>query len=1017
MMRTRPLITIVAAVAVVTLSILGGGAAVADPVRSSAVIAAVNERLAALAVTDAHDPRPGDWQSYVNSPSSRTILPKAVVHALPRSGSISGSTSQLMQTDGQGVRLTSIGGRSGSPLVTVDMGQDIGGFVSVRVLGASSQRPALHACFSESQQYLALTPTQNEGEAGFAPGCDTANINNGLPGIPYTYDDDSHLLAVPAALPATATDTVIRGGFRYLTLFLDGPGWVDLSGASVHFTAAPAQKNLQGYSGHFLSSDDTLNKIWYAGAYTTQLNTGAANTAKSWPYVTGQTDQANAVVPNADPNKEVIYDGGKRDRIVWQGDLAVQAPVTYLSTGDKAAVENSLASLAAQQLPDGYVPAESLVGKHNLDEERTYGEYVTWFIYNMEQNWRYTGDKPFLTHWWPAVKKAMGWLESVRQQDSQGLISFGSVGSCGHYGYADCGHETYINSLYVRNLDQSAELAKVLGDNTSAATYTATAVTVAKAINAQLWDPTAGAYRFSRETPNSYPQDANSTAILAGVASPAKASKALIYLRSHNWSTLGSLTVPQAGAPANLPAFYAPLSSGFEVDARLAQAGSDPLVGQSAEHLMDTFWGWMLRQDPGTTWWEHVQPNGTPNVAQFSSLAHGWASSPTVSLTQGVLGLSPTSGGYATWTARPTPGSLVWAEGTVPTPHGDLAASWRHDRSGFAVQLTAPAGTTGSVQVPTFGDKVRVTVDGETVWDGTSGSASLKDGYVVIPKVGPGHHVIGAVAVQTIATTVALHAFSDSSSVTPGTNVHLSTTLTGRAASNLSGKLSVTGPAGWIISPAITGIDLASDGRVVSRTVDVYAYVPTQAPSGNPALTVSFTGSGASATASVPFRLQRSTVLYDFESDNQGWTAGSNVISLASVGSFANGPGRPEQGSAVLEAMTAAAAADAPRTILVTPTAPLDLSNTATLQLAIDSYGGAPGATSYSATVVITGTDGLSAQTTVPITPDSWNTVSLDLSGFAGRAAVKSISVSMQAVGSSQAWQPRFQIDNVRAVS
>lgn len=205
-----------------------------------------------------------------------------------------------------------------------------------------------------------------------------------------------------------------------------------------------------------------MNKIWYAGAYTVQLNTGASDTAKSWPYRQGERDHADNQVPYADPKAEVIYDGAKRDRIVWQGDLSVQAPVTYLSTADIPAVDNSLVSLAAQQQPDGYMPAESLVGQHNRDEERTYGEYVTWFINNMAVHWLYTGDKAFLQHWWPALQSAAAWLESVRAQDPQGLIAFQTVGSCGHYGYSDCGHETYVNALYVRNLMQIAELATAL---------------------------------------------------------------------------------------------------------------------------------------------------------------------------------------------------------------------------------------------------------------------------------------------------------------------------------------------------------------------------------------------------------------------------------------------------------------------------------------------------------------------------------------------------------------------------
>ncbi|MET3806152.1 hypothetical protein ABIB25_003161 [Nakamurella sp. UYEF19] len=1013
MKRIRPLLITTALVA---SALLATGAATPGVDRASAPGSAAVGTVGSSAAAATGVPQPGKWQQYVNSPASRTIKPTAVVHALDRAGIITGAPANALATDGKSVRLTSTGGRSGSPLLTVDLGQDVGGLADVRVLAASDPRPSLRACFSESQNYLALTDAQNSGEGAIAPGCDTANIFNGFPGVGYTYDSDSHLLDLPATLPGTASDKVLRGGFRYLTLFLDSPGWVDVDAVTVNFTAAPGQTDLRNYPGHFLSSDDTLNKIWYAGAYTTQLDTGPANSAKSWPYVTGEADSSDAVVPGADPTKEVIYDGGKRDRIVWQGDLAVQGPVTYLSTNDKSAVENSLASLASQQLADGFMPAESLVGDHNTGEERTYGEYVTWFVNNMEQNWMYTGDKAFLTTWWPAVTKAMAWLESVRLQDPQGLISFAAVNSCGHYGYTDCGHETYLNALYVRNLQQAADLAKVMGDNASAATYTARSTTVSNAINVQLWDPVAGAYRYSRETPNSYPQDANATAVLTGVATGARASSALAYLRSHTWSTLGSLTVPVDNAPSSLPAFYAPLPSGFEVDARLTQAGTDPLVGQSAEQLMTTFWGWMLQQDPGTTFWEHVRPDGTPNLSQFSSLAHGWAAGPTVSLTQGVLGLRPTSGGYATWLARPTPGSLTWAEGTVPTPQGNLDAHWDHTRSGFTLQLTAPKKTSGSVQVPTFGDSVRVTVDGRTVWDGKRGTATVQGGYVTVNGVGAGKHTVVVTPTSPVRTTVSLIASSDQSSVAPGSTVHLTATLTGRAAGTLTGRLAVTGPAGWVISPATTGVDVTSDGRVVSRTVDVYAYVSPQAASGSPTVKLTFSGSGATAVASVPFTLQRSTIIYDFESGTQGWTAGTGVTSLATVGSFANGPGRPEQGAAALEAIGAGIAADSPRTVSVTPSSPLDLSGATTLALAMDSYGGAPGATGYAGTIVVTGTDGRTAQITAPISPDSWTTLTLDLSGFAGRSSVASISASMNAVGSSQIWQPRFQIDDVRTV-
>jgi hypothetical protein len=689
-----------------------------------------------------YTPHHGQWRPYVLSPSSRDVRPVKVYKADPRQGGIDGSPDAALREGGRGVRLTGAADRTGSPLLVIDFGKEVAGHLKVRVKGASSTPPKLRACFSESIRYAALTPDANDGEGKIAPGCDTANIWNGFPGQPYTQDTDSHALPLDGVkLPATIRDGVLRGGFRYATLFLDGPGTVDIDGVTVDFTAAPNQRNLDGYAGHFLSSDNELNKIWYAGAYTVQLNTGASNTAKSWPYKDGEGDHADAQVPFADPNKSVIYDGGKRDRIVWQGDLAVQNPVTYLTTDDLEAVDNSLSSLAAQQLPDGFMPAESQVGQHNADELRTYGEYVTWFVNNMYEHWLYTGDRAYLDEWWPQLTKATAWLESVRAKDDKGLIAFGDVGSCGHYGYSDCGHETYVNALYARNLNQMAAMAKARGDASAAKTYTDRSAAVKKAVNDQLWDDEAGAYRLSREIPGAYPQDGNATAVLTGVADGDRATRALAYLRKNNWAQYGSLTVSQSTPNASLPPFYAPLPSSFESEARLGTGDASGL------DLIRTYWGHQLRQDPGSTFWEHMQPDGTPNLKQFSSLAHGWASGPTVTLTSRVLGVRPTGPGYSSWSVVPFTGGLKWAEGTVPTPHGDIAASWRTTGHVFRLDVTAPRGTSGRLAVPVTASTSRVTLDGRTVW--THGKATARgvtsDGkYVYVDGAPSGRHTLTA---------------------------------------------------------------------------------------------------------------------------------------------------------------------------------------------------------------------------------------------------------------------------------
>ncbi|AMM20975.1 hypothetical protein AX769_13575 [Frondihabitans sp. PAMC 28766] len=687
-------------------------------------------------------PTPGDWSPYVLAPSGHTVDPTSVLFAQSRGGSITGTPQAAIAGRGS-VTLTSgsAGTAATSPLLALDFGKEVGGEVKVHVTSSTATAPTLHVCFSESKAEMALTPTQNNGEAAYAPGCDTANIFNGFGSAPYTYDSDSHTLAFDTGkLPATVQDAQIRGGFRYVTFFVTGPGAVTFDKVSLDYLASPNEKNPADYKGWFLSSDNELNKIWYAGAYTVQMDTWLSDTAKSWPYADGEPDSADAQIPYADPSQEVILDGAKRDRVVWQGDLAVEAPVTYLSTGDTAAVDNSLTSLAKQQLPDGYVPAESLVGPHNTGEERTYGEYVTWFVNNMYDHWLYTGDRSYLSANWTGLQEAMTWLG--QQRDSTGLISFAASGSCGHYGYTDCGHETYVNSLYVQNLHQMATLAGAMHSSSAmAAAYGSQATAVSSAINAQLWDPSTGAYRLSTETPTVYPQDANATAVLTGVASGAQATRALAYLKAKNWSTDGSLSVSPSTPGGPQAPNYEPLPSGFEATARLdsATTASQDL----GEQLIKTYWGGQLAQDPGSTFWEKAATDGTPGLGDFTSLAHGWASTPTVALTQQVLGVTPTSGGYATFSVAPRPGTVSWSEGSVPTPHGSIAASWRKSASQFALTVSVPRSTSATLAVPSSASAT-VTLDGHVVWAhgrsvGHSGAA-FASGSVSVAGVGAGTH-------------------------------------------------------------------------------------------------------------------------------------------------------------------------------------------------------------------------------------------------------------------------------------
>lgn len=991
-----------------------GAQAAPDPVRERAVEQSGTPG-AAWEDSD-YTPQRGHWRDYVLAPESRVVPADSVELVDERGGSVTGAADAVLHADGDAARITSTGGRDRSPLVVVDFGKEVSGPVEVLVDAASEERPDLHVCYSESLQYLARFPGQNDGQTAHAPGCDTANIWNGFPGQPYTYDSDSHTLPLAGAeLPGRLTDPELRGGYRYATLFLDGPGWVDVDEVRMQFTAAQGQGDaLADYAGHFLSSDHLLNKIWYAGAYTVQINTDRPDTAKKWPYQPGEPDHADDVVPGADPATDVIYDGGKRDRIIWQGDLAVQAPVAWVSTYDRAAVDNSLSALAKQQLDDGYVPAASLVGQHNLNELRVYGEYVTWFVSNLAEHHRWTGDDDYLRQWWPAMERAVAWLEA--QRDGTGLISMQASGSCGHYGYRNCGHETYNNALYVRNLEQMAALAGAAGDPGAAQQYDERADAVRDAINAQLWDDEAGAYRLSTEIPSAYPQDGNATAVLTGVADAEQARRALRHLRRSSWGELGSLTVSPSTPNSSLSPFYAPLPSWFEVDARLSAPGATEAQQQSAFTLMKRFWGWQLRQDPGSTFWEHVQPNGNPNLQQFSSLAHGWAAGPTVSMTTHVLGVNPVADGFARFDVAPHPGDLRWAEGTVPTPHGDVDVAWDSSDRGFAASLTVPSGTEARFVSPVPGAGVKVLLDGVAVWEGASldERAALVDGRVVVDPLEAGRHQVRVVRLgkQESAAEVTL---SPARTIAESGDL-VAYDATVAAGSDFRGHLDFVAPAGWSLSRDGVDVRLDGDGAAGEDTFRFYVQIPVDAATGDNVVTARLSWNGGTAEDSSTVRLSRTETISDFEGDADGWQAGENVTSVASVGSFANGPGRPYAGSGALEAVSAQVAGDVRRWVHLEPETPLDLAEARSLVVRVDGYGGLPGATGYEAVVRLTGADGTQVEKAFPISADAWNTLEVDLTAWSGKAAVGRLDVGFRAVGASQLWLPRFQVDQVEWV-
>jgi hypothetical protein len=134
------------------------------------------------------------------------------------------------------------------------------------------------------------------------------------------------------------------------------------------------------------------------------------------------------------------------------------------------------------------------------------------------------------------------------------------------------------------------------------------------------------------------------------------------------------------------PEVVFPFMSYFEVLARF-EAGEDG----SALELIRREWGWMLGHGPGTMW-ETIGPGGRAPVATVPSYDHGWSSGAAPALTGWVLGVVPTSPGFATFSVIPHAGYLTSAAGEVATPHGPIDVAWHLVDGTPAITVGAPPG-------------------------------------------------------------------------------------------------------------------------------------------------------------------------------------------------------------------------------------------------------------------------------------------------------------------------------------
>ena len=378
------------------------------------------------------------------------------------------------------------------------------------------------------------------------------------------------------------------------------------------------------YKGSFECDNELLNRVWNTGAYTVHLNM-----------------------------QDYLWDGIKRDRLVWIGDMHPETSIISAVFGYDECVPKSL-DLTRDETP----VSEWMCGMPT---------YSMWWL-KIHRDWYYqNGDLDYLKEQKDYIFALLKKIFELIKEDGTNKIDFKFVDWSSHEtDAADSGVHAMLNIA----MTTGAELCEILG-------------------NPELADEC----RENLEKLKNYHPDFADNKQMAGL-----------------------LAYSGAGDLASLHAFlkkepYKGLSTflGFYVLNAYAMAGDI----DGALDIIENYWGRMF--DFGaTSFWEDFDVEWTKNAYGIDqlprdgksdihgdngkfcyhgfrhSLCHGWSGGPTAFLSRYVLGVEVLAPGCKRVRIAPMLGKLNFVRGKYPTPYGEIEIE--HKRAGGEIEtkITAP---------------------------------------------------------------------------------------------------------------------------------------------------------------------------------------------------------------------------------------------------------------------------------------------------------------------------------------
>jgi hypothetical protein len=302
-----------------------------------------------------------------------------------------------------------------------------------------------------------------------------------------------------------------------------------------------------------------------------------------------------------------------------------------------------------------------------------------------------------------------GTLKDIVDWPQTGILGLGKNEPGETDGFVFRDLNTVVNAYHYQAVNQLAQIAKVLNQESDEKQFAAQALKIKTTFNNKLLDKKNGVYFDGIGTDHSS-LHASMFPLTFGLVPEKSVSKVSRFVQSRG------MACSVYGSQFLMDAVY---------DGNNADYGLELLSSTS-----ERSWYNMIRV--GSTisleaWDNKYKPNQDWN--------HAWGAAPANIIPRKLMGIEPLEPGFRKIRVKPQPGNLASAEIKTPTIRGDVLLSFTNKpQQSFSIKLTIPANTTAEVYLPFWSKAQKITMNGASVKYRQEGS------FAVVENVGSGNN-------------------------------------------------------------------------------------------------------------------------------------------------------------------------------------------------------------------------------------------------------------------------------------